>query len=513
MKDLTQPSSHLPYWKIGILVLFPALLGWQFEWVFNESDVLALAMHCADPNWAKGDWYLGLPGEYRILFNALTGHVIKVLGTAWAIPLLRALFLIAFGWVISCWLRSAQLAPSALLWALFFHYRNQSFLAEEWMYGGIETKALAYVLLLLALFAMHRQYPWLTGLSAGLALSFHVLVGFFGGCSLLLVLILQRKSLGRLAEKWPSLLLSGLIGGSFGLFFIGRTLLAEPIKGMDAAWDIYVHFRVPHHLLPNEFPVEGWLYFGCFIALHLLSFLWVRSDELLGRLRLLSLCSLLFFAIGGMLFWTDQTQALRYYWFRLSDALLPFTSFLLVGALLSQQLPQWTRNWPKRSRRIGSGILFLGPLLLASMNTYDRWTNSHSSYIAQHDHWIVQETDPSDVFLIDPAHSNFYFTYQRPQYVSFKHFPQEAGAIIEWRRRLENCAGDRWPTSQGMLFRKEIGAAYNSLKAEHIERLCKEENIQYALFSAYTPIKEELPLAYRDDRQVIYGPFGSGIRP
>ena len=46
-------------------------------------------MHCADPNWVKGDWYLGLPGEYRILFNALTGH--DRLGTAWAIPLLRAL--------------------------------------------------------------------------------------------------------------------------------------------------------------------------------------------------------------------------------------------------------------------------------------------------------------------------------------------------------------------------------------------------------------------------------------
>lgn len=510
---MANASAHIPYWKNLIIILFPALLGWQFQWVFNESDVLALAMHYADPNWAKGDWYLGLPGEYRILFNALTGPVMKVLGTAWAIPLLRALFLIAFGRVISRWLRSAQLAPAALLWALFFHFRNQSFLAEEWMYGGIETKALAYVLLLLSLFAMHRQYPWLTGLSAGLALSFHVLVGFFGGCSLLLVLILQRKSIGNLVEKWPALLISALIGGSFGLYFIGRTLLAEPVPGMDLAWDLYVHFRVPHHLLPNEFPFEGWLYFGCFIALHLLSFLWVRSHELLGRLRLLSLCSLLFFAMGLMLFWTDQTQALRYYWFRLSDALLPFTSFLLVGALLSQQLQQWTRNWPKMSRRIGGSILFLAPMLLASMNTYDRWTTAGTNYKAQEDHWIMQKTDPSDVFLIDPAQSTFYFTYQRPQYVSFKHFPQEAGAIIEWRKRLENCAGDLWPASQGMHFRKEIGAVYNHLDAEHIDRLCREENIRYALFSAHAPTKEGLPVAFRDERQIIYGPFGSEFRP
>ena len=76
---MTQVSPHLPSWKIGIIILFPALLGWQFQWVFNESDVLALAMHYADPNWAEGDWYLCLPGEYRILFNALTGPVMKLL--------------------------------------------------------------------------------------------------------------------------------------------------------------------------------------------------------------------------------------------------------------------------------------------------------------------------------------------------------------------------------------------------------------------------------------------------
>ncbi|CAI8294019.1 MAG: Uncharacterised protein [Flavobacteriia bacterium] len=147
------------------------------------------------------------------------------------------------------------------------------------------------------------------------------------------------------------------------------------------------------------------------------------------------------------------------------------------------------------------------------MNIYDRWTSAHTNYSAQKDHWIMQETDPSDVFLIDPAQSTFYFTYQRPQYVSFKHFPQEAGAIIEWRRRLENCAGGRWPGSQGMQFRKEIGVVYNSLDAEHIEKLCRKEHIRYALFSARAPIKNGLPMAYRDERHVIYGPFGAAISP
>jgi hypothetical protein len=147
------------------------------------------------------------------------------------------------------------------------------------------------------------------------------------------------------------------------------------------------------------------------------------------------------------------------------------------------------------------------------MNTYDRWTTAGTNYKAQEDHWIMQETYPSDVFLIDPAQSTFYFTYQRPQYVSFKHFPQEAGAIIEWRRRLENCAGDLWPTSHGMYFRKEIGASYNKLDAKLIEQMCRKENIRYALFSAHVPTKEGLPVAYRDERQVIYGPFGSEFRP
>ncbi|NJO94339.1 MAG: hypothetical protein HC820_08355 [Hydrococcus sp. RM1_1_31] len=147
----------------------------------NEVDVLPLSKQYVFPNWIPGDWYLNqLPG-YRLIFQTIFGNLIGSFGFL-ATSIIGRLFcysLVATG-IVLLGRKLALTLPSLLVAVGLFVYirRYQGVVAREWLIEGLETKAIAYGLVLLSLyFMLCGRYSLTIVLLLGLATSFHVLVG------------------------------------------------------------------------------------------------------------------------------------------------------------------------------------------------------------------------------------------------------------------------------------------------------------------------------------------------
>ena len=121
---------------------------------WNEVDVLPLAKQFADPAWITGDWYLNTATNYRYLFQIIFGPLIVHLGflATSIIGRLICYGLVAYGIVLlgeKLGLRLTYL----LLATVFVTYQGsfQGAIAGEWFVGGLEAKAIAYGLILIAI--------------------------------------------------------------------------------------------------------------------------------------------------------------------------------------------------------------------------------------------------------------------------------------------------------------------------------------------------------------------------
>lgn len=493
-----------------LLFFFPLILGWKFELSFNEADVLALARAYADPEWLPNDWYVRLPSGYRSLFNVLVGYPLKWFGMEVGVPLLRAILLLLFGGILIRIQKVSALPLLLFMFTFLVFFRNQSLMAEEWMVGGIEAKVLAYLSLWVALLSGHDKKAARTGLFVGLALSFHVLVGIWGAFALLITMIIRHKQYADLWKRWPVMILTGLLGGVYGIVFIIQHLTQPTIPGMETAWDLYVNFRVPHHLLFSSFPYSGRRAFFLACAFLLASFAWNRRTGFLSELRLFALASVVPAVIGILLQITNNELLLRFYWFRLADTFIMFTALLFVADAIWRLIKKTVNekigvsSW--RDASVTLLIIVVSTVMTLKEYSPQLWNDREVHQ------WIRKQSLPEDAFLINPANSGFYFKSNRCQFVSFKHFPQSAEPILEWKRRLDLCGGSQLK-QKGFAFREAIKKNYQLLTAEEIRAICEKEGLTYALFSVKGGLKPDLPIAYVDDSAVIYGPFMSSNEP
>src|SRR5262245_4177505 len=120
------------------------------------------------------------------IFYSIVGPLARILSleqTAWAGRIL-VWGCLAFGWVR---LVSRVASGSCLpVWsaAIFLALQGTGNLSGEWLIGGVEAKGFAYAALLLAL-AAAGSGAWIeAGIEAGVAISFHPVVGVWGAGAL-----------------------------------------------------------------------------------------------------------------------------------------------------------------------------------------------------------------------------------------------------------------------------------------------------------------------------------------
>jgi hypothetical protein len=429
--------------------------------VWNEVDVLPLAKQFVDRDWISNDWYLNLETNYRHLFQIIFGWLIVHLGFL-ATSIIGRLFcyaLIATGLVLLG--QKLGLSLTYLLLAtiaLTYQGYLQGAIAGEWFVGGLEAKAVAYGLILIAIPLMLSRRYILMMLLLGSATSFHVLVGGWAFLTTLGWLCLRPQE--RLLKQGQGIwLLLGvyIVASSFAIPSAWQQLSAVDLPGDISPSFIYVFLRLPHHLNPFAWHPLLWLRLAIYIGI------WVWCVTILkklanaqgwqpvdyARLELteFTLISLIPFAMGiAIAFFDHQGKWLQYYPCRFGDMMLPFTTYLLTACTLQ------TKFSLKKHRSIS--LILIGCILFTQITFFSQSAIASQNFPTQQQDvnpqwklmssWIKENTPQDAIFISHPWYlANFTWMTQRATVVKLKMFPQTKGAIVEYYQRLNDISGGK----------------------------------------------------------------------
>lgn len=488
----------------------------------NEVDVLPLAKQFADPNWIPNDWYLNQSPGYRRLFATLVGQMIVTWGflATSIIGRLVCYSLIALGLVLIG--RCLGLQFPLLLTAVgVFLYANpdQGVAAQEWLIRALETKSIAYGLVLLAIFCLLRQRYLPMALLLGFATSFHVLVGGWTTLIILGHLLLKHRGQPFSRRRAGLLGFSYLLTSAFAIPSILSHLLSREVSDELIPSFIYVFLRLPHHLNPASWQPFWWLRLaGCLLILGLSMKVLQqhRKAQLIDRyhaqldLLQLTLISLVPFGVGlAITPFDDQGYWLQYYPFRVGDVLLPLHTCLLSACAVQCAIVQ-----PQVIRLVCLSLVAITCSLQwatfqSQLAALDQFPQRDPEFIALCN-WIKTQT-PADAVIISPPVELVEFSWltERATIAKYKLLPQSKTRILEWYGRLADLNGGTFPqpaTARTQdardTIRQALSEGYQRLRGQQVRSLMKKYAAQYFLATRDQALK--LPIAYRNSRYILY---------
>ena len=488
-------GERLRPWCLEILLLLLVFFVYAGDAapMVNEAHYLSKAKNFWNPDWCSRDMFVASE-KVHTTFYALFGWPTRFLTlsqTAWigrAVGwLLLAIGLQHLSWAIFG--RRFLCLGIAVLWISGIEYGN---LAGEWVVGGIEAKVPAYGLVLLALGNLvQRRWAWVWILS-GAAAAFHVLTGGWTVVAAMVCwFVTERKRRDRVKLISPAL----FIGGALALFGLVPALAmswgSDPEQTAMAA-RIYSYFRIKHHLLPSDFHASWYFRFGILVSAMLGGLVFYRQkDERVKILGWFCLATLAISAIGLVVGWlapyapTVAAKLLRYYWFRLADAMVPLMVSVLVCRMLVDQR--------QVLRRIGFTLLVLAvslvgvstvrssrlgipPSVSNDLLGVEAGATAEVQQQVYRDwlsvcRWAKQSTDSREVFLTPRNQQTFKWFSERAEVVNWKDVPQNPTDLIDWyerfrevypdrigNRRTANRVSIRYPTL--LEFRRKYGVRY-----------------------------------------------------
>ncbi|MBI1311794.1 hypothetical protein GC176_10925 [bacterium] len=490
----------------------------------NEPHYLCKAKHYWEPEWCRGDFFLESSNPHLVFYQTIgwLTHVFQFHDSA-SLGRYVALLLLAAGLTRLCRALSGDGWSSVTAAVTFLLLQSIGNFSGEWIVGGVEGKVVAYGCVLHCLTeCLQRRWafagPWL-----GAAIAFHPLVGLWTlmalGMTAVAGWLLRRPGRSSEAVNEQSISLIRLSELKSESFLIGAVLMSclaawgilpalDTMRGATeretfAATYLQVFFRLKHHVDPMEFPPSHYVMYGglSFIA-WLLSRLRPRTP---GRATLnrLVFCAGIIAACGvaigfgkrpptEMPYYEIRMKLLKFYPFRLFDALLPLLVALQVASLLSRQRLTSVLV-PRKLRAVGLAATYVTALLLnAGWGSVHRLNPQQEADWRSACDWIRQNT-PRDVLFLTPDESwAFKWFAQRPEYVARKDCPQDAAGIIEWNRRLNFI--QKWG---------QENLTPNGYTARQAQTLSDETGITHILSRRFGPF--DLPVVYQNETYRVYG--------
>ncbi len=473
----------------------------------NETNYIIKALHFWNPDTYTGDFFLDTADAhagYYWVFGWLTQWV-SLDAAAW-IGRATTWLLLAIAWRGLSFALISKPWIAVLSAELFVLLNEQTQMAGEWIIGGVEGKGFAYAFVFWALHALVRGKWNLAWILLGPAVSLHAVVGVWAMVCLAVAWIATPKQRPSLLSMLPSMAV-GLLLATPGLWFGIQLNQGIDFATATAAAKIQVFERLPHHLQPYQFR-EGYL------QRHILSvvlFLLLSSAASTTpgdrRFRWFIGGAILLAIVGFMLacwsrFSPDfASLLLRFYWFRLSDCMVPL-GISLVGLQYLVSL-QTTRKIAARWWL--AGLLILSTIDLASHTRHVPWLSSRpEATIPRSDRnvvyedwrkvcdWVAENTPPGSVFITPRTSYTFKWHTRRhetansgrSEAANWKDMPQDGKKIVEWSQRLQEIF------STGSTDPKEKW--YESLSqagVEHLQNMAAKYGAQYAIVE----LRPELP--------------------
>jgi hypothetical protein len=483
------PSAQPALWSVGlellgIVILFYLFAGYEPPGV-NEAHYLTKAKHYWNPQWCAGDRFLESADAHAVFFWTF-GWITRYVSLSEAAWWGRAVcwLLLAWSWRRLSYAVVPRVGFAILSAGLFLLFIKQYAMAGEWVVGGVEAKCFAYVFVLLGLEGIARnRWQWVFPL-CGAAAAFHVIVGGWAVLIAFGVWCLLQLTRQKADDSLPSFLqlLPALILG-FVLSLPGLLPCVLLNRGTDPAIIaegnvIYVYQRLKHHLVLHSFQpskiYQAW-WGSTYIARHALLMLGlvgltgiVTQVRPLWRVTLfawgcivLVICGAVIDLISTAIPREQSAAVLRFYWFRMSDAMVPvgvalaITWWIAVGI----QGPRW------RAIAMGLAILASGFNLAeivaqrtrlqvlegdvqsslreiaetkGAFNPRERLLNWQACC-----RWIREHTEEDAVFITTKGLPQTFLWYaERAEVASWKNAPQDAQGLVDWMRRIEDIHYD-----------------------------------------------------------------------
>ncbi|MFM7185544.1 MAG: DUF6798 domain-containing protein [Planctomycetota bacterium] len=496
-----------------ITLAFAAAGAWPTPDV-NEAVYLTKARHAADPDWARGDFFLETPAAHGVFYRAI-GPLAARLSldqTAWIGRLV--------GWgLLAAGFRRAVAPLLATTWgrvlaALLFSFalRNTT-AAGEWVIGGCEAKVFAWAAVLGGLGEIARGRFPAAVFSCGVASALNPIVG---GWSLLATVAtwLVGRMVGERSEvahaidrKQVSWIAVGLIAAGLAAAAAGVVPALGLAAGVDAttrveATQIYVVDRLSHHLLPRTF-ADG------MVARHVLAVAtwWLLAGLLpaaAARRRIATFTgvaltiSLAGLAVAALEPWAPAAAhgLLKYYWFRLADVIVPFALATTLAAVLGDDAICGRLAACRPGVVRGAAIGLLG-LDLAMQSLH--WPLPGRSGVAPRAdakvvaepwaeicQWVRTHVPADACFLTPRGAASFTWRTDRREVVSWKNSPQDAASLVEWRRRILDC----FSRSGSMV---ELERSTVSLGPDRLREVAERYGADHAIVPLDAPRIEAMP--------------------
>jgi len=310
-------------------------------------------------------------------------------------------------------------------------------------------------------------------------------------------------------QSWPL-----FITGLFGFLAVINQLLPQSNVDATSAWEIYVQYRVPHHMFPTAWVGHFWvvnlvLATGLFLTMYL-----VGKSRATRFVAAYALGSVSLFLIGLTLYSWGDIYSLRYYWYRFPDVMIPFLAPVLI-ALLLNDFAGGSLSINALSQIVQTRLRLIlnrgGPIILTVVTLLIIWQTMQQiqtklNYLERDNRpvfeWIAENSPRQAIFLVDPTVSDFYIHAQRAMFVSFKHAPQSAADILEWYNRIKLANGNQTPKRRGLASRKELQANFYNLSEEQIRKMADSYGISYYL--GLTEQQLSFEREYSDSRYTVY---------
>ena len=441
----------------------------------NEAHYLGKAKQYWNPAWCEGDFFLESADAHEVFywtFGWLTQFT-DLATTAW-IGRLVVWGFFAFSWITLVRKLTVHRWASVLSAALLLPLIQYGHLAGEWLIGGIEAKGFAWPLVFLGISKALERRWWCVWPLLGAASSFHILVGGWAVVACLIAWLWRWKE-ERLSVVELACWL--VIGGCFALpglvpaIQLTAQSTAEEIREANLT---YTFRRLSHHLVfyrfanwnpwSTGFNVTRPVNFALLLFVWWTVSRWRPENDRLSRLKAIVNGSLCVAGMGIALdvllgpFPATRAGILRYYWFRLSDILVPVgVATLAVTAL----------DTPDRRRKILLAVGLACSVWGITRTTYTHGLAARSTALQQQSWrgvlpdvnerevdaawkdvcgWVRENAPAKSVFLTPTRQQTFKWFAHRPDVVTWKDVPQDAvGLNAWWERRRKVYLLGKWP--------------------------------------------------------------------
>jgi len=477
----------------GVSLLSSAIPG------INEPHYLCKARAFDDPVWCTRDFFLASANAHYCFF-AVTGFLTRWLSLD-AIALLGrsvSVMLLATGWTMLGRSLGLSAAWRILAACVFATISQLGSFSGEWLLGGFESKVPAWGLSLVAIsFWIRGQMQccpgWMTaaGVVCGVASSLHPVVGGWVAVCVCLAsawsivavrsanqACARRSVRGANNDSGAAPGLKPLIG--IGLFSAATIVMALPglIPALRLVLDrsnsqsdrafasfYQVFWRLQHHLDPTELMPSQWIFAVILLGVIIVGNRWSRLinlstshgaepdrhqmsaawSSLLTVFAMAALIAIAGIAIGWhtveaqkMLGWEWRASLLKFYPFRVFDALLPIVASFVLTRLLQSRL----KTSDGKPALPVIGILIMSPGIPLALAWHDRESAPPGYTVYQSAEWRdacrwIDENTPTDSLVLTPRESfAFKWIAERAEYVCYKDCPQDTAGILTWNKRL-----------------------------------------------------------------------------